>query len=215
MDACNFNQERLLAFADDPSGDRAAAFEDVRTHLACCAACASLAANLAESRRLAESIWCERVATPVGENVLTTARIAADSATAHPSAAMPAPRVRGAFGLRKYALGAVATAAAVACWVVLRSEYVAPTPPSALQSSPQLALIDDPADDAADEFETLKWQIERCGLASQLLAAADHLARQPGGAPYAATRYEQIIQDFADTPASEQAAANLLNLSRS
>ena len=44
----------------------------------------------------------------------------------------------------------------------------------------------------------LKRELDRAAVAAQLLAAADLLARQPGGRPYAVKRYQYVIRQFPD-----------------
>ncbi len=43
---------------------------------------------------------------------------------------------------------------------------------------------------------TLHLELERAAVAAQLLAAADLLAQQPGGKPYAIKRYQYVMQQF-------------------
>jgi hypothetical protein len=55
--------------------------------------------------------------------------------------------------------------------------------------------------DAATEFRA---RIEREGIAAQILAAANLLARQPGGEEFARQRYDEILSSYPETNAARE-----------
>jgi anti-sigma factor RsiW len=58
----------------------------------------------------------------------------------------------------------------------------------------------------------IEYEIARAALASQLLAAADLLAAQPGGEDYACERYRYIVAAYADSPAALESRSRLQSL---
>lgn len=55
-------------------------------------------------------------------------------------------------------------------------------------------------------------QVDRVGIAAQLLAAADLLAEQPGGLAYASEGYRYVATHYSDTDFRDQALSSLQQL---
>ena len=55
-------------------------------------------------------------------------------------------------------------------------------------------------------------EVQRAGVAAQMLAVADMLAAQPGGQEYAEKRYTYVINSFPQREESQQAKLRLQNL---
>jgi hypothetical protein len=62
------------------------------------------------------------------------------------------------------------------------------------------------------ETDDIEIEVQRAGVAAQMLAVADMLAAQPGGQEYAEKRYNYVINSFAGMDESEQAKLRLQNL---
>jgi len=58
----------------------------------------------------------------------------------------------------------------------------------------------------------IEQQIERAGVAAQLLAAADLLAEQPGGEDFACERYRYVAAAYSDTDAAVECNLRLAAL---
>jgi anti-sigma factor RsiW len=71
------------------------------------------------------------------------------------------------------------------------------------------ALRPEPTAAKMDEIEI---QVQRAGVAAQMLAVADMLAAQPGGEEYAEKRYTYVINSFPQRDESKQAKLRLQNL---
>ncbi len=64
----------------------------------------------------------------------------------------------------------------------------------------------------AAEIDEIEIEVQRAGVAAQMLAVADMLAAQPGGQEYAEKRYAYVINSFPGRDESEQAKLRLQNL---
>jgi hypothetical protein len=64
----------------------------------------------------------------------------------------------------------------------------------------------------AERITQLKHTVLQEGAAAQMLAVADLLAAQPGGAEYARMRYSEIIRTYRNTEYAEQARLRLKSL---
>ena len=64
----------------------------------------------------------------------------------------------------------------------------------------------------AAEIDEIEIEVQRAGIAAQMLAVADMLAAQPGGQEYAEKRYAYVINSFPQRDESKQAKLRLQNL---
>jgi hypothetical protein len=64
----------------------------------------------------------------------------------------------------------------------------------------------------AAEIDEIEIEVQRAGVAAQMLAVADMLAAQPGGQEFAVKRYNYVIKSFPKMNESEQAKSRLQNL---
>ena len=64
----------------------------------------------------------------------------------------------------------------------------------------------------AGGIDEIEIEVQRAGIAAQMLAAADMLAAQPGGQEYAEKRYTYVINSFPQRDESKQAKLRLHNL---
>jgi len=64
----------------------------------------------------------------------------------------------------------------------------------------------------AAEIDEIEIEVQRAGIAAQMLAVADMLAAQPGGREYAEKRYNYVINSFPQRDESKQAKLRLQNL---
>ena len=62
------------------------------------------------------------------------------------------------------------------------------------------------------KIDEIEIQVQRAGVAAQMLAVADMLAAQPGGQEYAEKRYAYVINSFPQRDESKQAKLRLQNL---
>jgi len=64
----------------------------------------------------------------------------------------------------------------------------------------------------AAQIDDIEIEVQRAGVAAQMLAVADMLAAQPGGQEYAEKRYIYVINSFPGRDESKQAKLRLQNL---
>jgi len=64
----------------------------------------------------------------------------------------------------------------------------------------------------ATKIDEIEIEVQRAGIAAQMLAVADMLAAQPGGREYAEKRYNYVINSFPQRDESKQAKLRLQNL---
>ena len=69
-----------------------------------------------------------------------------------------------------------------------------------------------PGPDPQPTALAIESEIDRIGIAAQLLASADLLAEQPGGLAHAREGYRYVATHYADTEFRDQALANLQRL---
>jgi anti-sigma factor RsiW len=183
---CNQIRNELVAFADGELTGSAA--DRVRRHVSECTECAALLSALQRSLAVAELIW-------------TDAEVRADERRIRaPRRLQIWPAVLGA---------AAALALAIGLWNLHAAGRREPTAPPAgrmTQSAPPPAAQDRVA------VAVLEHSIARAGAAAELLAAADYLARAPGGREYACEQYRYIARVFAGTPAAADSAVRVASL---
>jgi predicted anti-sigma-YlaC factor YlaD len=182
--ACEQMAELLVDYADGElsAEDRAR----VETHLRACQDCRRTVDALRRSLVVAQDVW-RQTQGHAGERSTESAAPCRASAS-----------LRRVWSLRVAAGIALLVGITLAWWSMARPK----TPP--------LVASNQGHTNAAElSAEAIAKQIHDAGASSQLLAAADYLAEQPGGRELALEQYRLIVNVYSGTDAAAEARARL------
>jgi anti-sigma factor RsiW len=177
--SCAEARDQLVDYADGELPDTESA--EVAAHVAGCEHCRRRLAALRQSLALAQVIWNDNEA---------------DLAAVAPQPVLRITPPHAAWRSRRR-VAAIAAAVALLAMIGLYHRTVHQNPPATVQPS------------RLSTAHELALDIERAGVAMQLLAAADILAEQPGGEEFACERYRYVLATYPDTEAALQSESRL------